>query len=115
MSVDDRPGTLEIIRRDIIDLLPFGSDEVDEVVPGDDPTFQQLLCLSGLICGPVMYLVGGILFCAMPREHRQSRRVSSLISKTHDCEKWALINLILTMLSTVYFLTTAQWKSMRTS
>lgn len=39
-------------------LLPWAEDGEAEAVPGDDPTFQQLLMLSGLFCGPVMFFIG---------------------------------------------------------
>lgn len=40
-----------------------GSPEREVTIPsedaaGDDPTFQQLLMLSGLFCGPVMFFIG---------------------------------------------------------
>lgn len=98
-TIDILSGRARRVGSELADLLPFWGND-DEPAMGDDPTFQQLLCLAGVFCGPLMYLIGGILFCVIPREHRQTRR-------------WALFNLVLAICSFVYLASTGSIEEMQ--
>eukprot|EP01054_Gregarina_sp_Poly1_P001402 Gregarina_sp_Poly_1__1401@NODE_1349_length_4315_cov_87_969868_g905_i0_p1_GENE_NODE_1349_length_4315_cov_87_969868_g905_i0NODE_1349_length_4315_cov_87_969868_g905_i0_p1_ORF_typecomplete_len450_score31_18Aa_trans/PF01490_18/0_19_NODE_1349_length_4315_cov_87_969868_g905_i017013050 len=98
-TIDILSGRARRVGSEIVDLLPFWGGE-EEPAFGDDPTFQQLLCLAGVFCGPLMYLIGGILFCVIPREHKQTRR-------------WALFNLVLAVCSFVYLASTGSIEEMQ--
>eukprot|EP01055_Gregarina_sp_Pseudo9_P005527 Gregarina_sp_Pseudo_9__5526@NODE_723_length_2313_cov_17_384785_g679_i0_p1_GENE_NODE_723_length_2313_cov_17_384785_g679_i0NODE_723_length_2313_cov_17_384785_g679_i0_p1_ORF_typecomplete_len441_score84_36Aa_trans/PF01490_18/0_22_NODE_723_length_2313_cov_17_384785_g679_i02281550 len=98
-TIDILSGRARRVGSEIADLMPFWGNE-EEPALGDDPTFQQLLCLAGVFCGPLMYLIGGILFCVIPREHRQTRR-------------WALFNLVLAICSFVYLASTGSIEDMQ--
>lgn len=58
-------------------------------MPTDDPTFQQLLMVSGIFCGPIMFSIGGLSFCVIPTGHKLS-------------QLWALWNGLLAVLSVTY-------------
>lgn len=52
-----------------------GREEQNDV-QGDDPSCHQLLFFSGLLCGfPLLWILGAMLWCITPKQHRRARRV----------------------------------------
>lgn len=89
-------------------------DDNDATLPGDDPTFQQLLMISGLFCGPVMFFIGGLLFWVTPKEYVRSRRVRSTHARKSSrisCfpVQWSFVNGLLAIISLVYLLSTSSF------
>ncbi|SBS86993.1 hypothetical protein, conserved in Apicomplexan species [Plasmodium ovale curtisi] len=68
---------------------------------GDDPSCLQVLFFLGLICKfPVLWMIGSILFCVTPNEHKRTK-------------SWCLINTVFAILSIIYFVSTSNFKMTR--
>ncbi|VWU50377.1 conserved protein, unknown function [Hepatocystis sp. ex Piliocolobus tephrosceles] len=63
----------------------------------DDPCCLQMLFLLGLICkSPVLWVIGSIIFCITPNNHKKTK-------------KWCLINFLFAFVSLVYFISTTKF------
>ncbi|SBT44172.1 conserved Plasmodium protein, unknown function [Plasmodium ovale wallikeri] len=68
---------------------------------GDDPSCLQVLFFLGLICKfPVLWIIGSILFCVTPNEHKRTKA-------------WCLINTVFAIISIIYFFSTSNFKITR--
>ncbi|CRH03680.1 conserved Plasmodium protein, unknown function [Plasmodium relictum] len=64
----------------------------------DDPSCLQILFFLGLICKfPILWILGSIVFCVTPNEHKRTK-------------KWSLINSIFAFMSIIYFIATSKFK-----
>ncbi|CRG95957.1 conserved Plasmodium protein, unknown function [Plasmodium gallinaceum] len=64
----------------------------------DDPSCLQILFFLGLICKfPILWIIGSIIFCVTPNEHKRTK-------------KWSLINSVFAFISIIYFILTSKFK-----
>ncbi|KNG76668.1 hypothetical protein PFMG_02902 [Plasmodium falciparum IGH-CR14] len=64
----------------------------------DDPSCVQILFFMGLICKfPILWIIGSIVFCITPSEHRKTKT-------------WSLVNTFFALLSIIYFITTTNFR-----
>ncbi|SOV79140.1 conserved Plasmodium protein, unknown function [Plasmodium sp. gorilla clade G3] len=64
----------------------------------DDPSCVQILFFMGLICKfPILWIIGSIVFCITPSEHRKTKT-------------WSLVNTFFAFLSIIYFITTTNFR-----
>ncbi|KJP88266.1 hypothetical protein AK88_02047 [Plasmodium fragile] len=64
----------------------------------DDPSCLQVLFFLGLVCKfPILWIIGSILFCITPREHKRTKM-------------WSLVNSMFALISIVYFISTSKFQ-----
>ncbi|KYN95160.1 hypothetical protein PRSY57_1204300, partial [Plasmodium reichenowi] len=64
----------------------------------DDPSCLQILFFMGLICKfPILWIIGSIVFCITPSEHKKTKT-------------WSLVNTFFALLSIIYFITTTNFR-----
>ncbi|SOV16187.1 conserved Plasmodium protein, unknown function [Plasmodium gaboni] len=64
----------------------------------DDPSCVQILFFMGLICKfPILWIIGSIVFCITPSEHRKTKT-------------WSLVNTFFALLSIIFFITNTNFR-----
>ncbi|GAW82783.1 hypothetical protein, conserved [Plasmodium gonderi] len=64
----------------------------------DDPSCLQVLFFLGLVCKfPILWIIGSIIFCITPNEHKKTKM-------------WSLINTFFALISVIYFISTSKFK-----
>ncbi|EUD65178.1 hypothetical protein C922_04464 [Plasmodium inui San Antonio 1] len=64
----------------------------------DDPSCLQVLFFLGLVCKfPILWIIGSIVFCITPNEHKKTKM-------------WSLVNTMFALISVVYFISTSKLK-----
>ncbi|ANQ06586.1 Uncharacterized protein PCOAH_00006790 [Plasmodium coatneyi] len=64
----------------------------------DDPSCLQVLFFLGLVCKfPILWIIGSIIFCITPSEHKRTKM-------------WSLVNTMFALFSLFYFISTSKFK-----
>ncbi|SBO28559.1 hypothetical protein, conserved in Apicomplexan species [Plasmodium knowlesi strain H] len=64
----------------------------------DDPSCLQVLFFLGLVCKfPILWIIGSIIFCITPSEHKRTKM-------------WSLVNTMFALISVLYFISTSKFK-----